>query len=403
MRESVPPKAKAPAVGTEARPAVRDVSAPATQYRFTVRYYRRMRLHRVYPTVVEARPVRGGSGAGNGPGSPVLIRPLIPGALVVPGELALDANQPGARATFYVTPLAKGKLPGACVEVRRADTLVQEIRLGMRGVTQRLTWFLAVLTVLVPAFLLTVTRYHPLKGTVPRPTTRPLQLGAPAEDKEPPLAPKVEPPGGPNPGPGQPPTSQLPARGDVLAALIALVDDDPPKKEEPPPAQKDPKKDDQPPPKKPAEPPDDKADGKDEKANGKDEKPPDAPKKGPNPGRGGPGGGGLGPLPPIGKINPPASQQVAVDRPAFPGEILEHEILTNVPEVPEDIRAKLHLPPITARVAAGLREAYDDACILAKEENLSFWVGVVFLVLTLLSWFVHRSLRGRRTGAPVTL
>src|SRR5207253_1356997 len=126
----------------------------------------RMKLQRVYPAVVEARPV--GGGQRNGAGAPVLLRPIIPGALVVPAELTLDTAQAGARATFYVTPLAKGRLPGARLEVRRQDALVQEIRLPMRATTQRLTWLLALLTVLLPVVLLNVTRYHKLQGTVRR-------------------------------------------------------------------------------------------------------------------------------------------------------------------------------------------------------------------------------------------
>ena len=128
--------------------------------RVMARFYRRMRPRRVFPLTAELR--------GNATGlSPLLIHPVIPGAQVAPADLPLDPGK-ASRATFYVTPLAQGALKGARLEIRHQGQLVQEMPLRMRSVTQSLTWVLAALTILVPAFLLWFTYYRPLTGYLPR-------------------------------------------------------------------------------------------------------------------------------------------------------------------------------------------------------------------------------------------
>jgi hypothetical protein len=400
MRETVAPRTAAPST---------------TKHRFTVRFYRRMKLQRVYATVVEARLV--GGGQTNGAGAPVLLRPIIPGAHVVPVEQTLDTAQTGARATFYVTPLAKGKLAGARLEVRRQDVLVQEIRLPMRATTQRMTWLLALLTVLLPFVLLNLTRYHKLQGIVRRPV---LPAAAPAprpaapEKKDQPAPdPKQDAvPPGPNPGPGRPPTTRLPGPVDLLTALIGLVDDDQPKKSNPPGEKKDEAKDANkdaetvPPPKeagekKAVEGKDAKDESKQEGARGMGGRQPD------RGGRGRAGGGGGGPPrlegpPPLPRPDPNKPAPMPTERKGEGGEILEKEILENVPEVPAWLRER-NVPPLTEKAAALLGQGYDLLCVLAETDDLCFWVGLVLLGLTLISWIMHRSLSGRRTGAPVVL
>jgi hypothetical protein len=133
--------------GPEEKSAPRRAAATesAPSCRLKVRYYSTMRRNKTYPLVIEPAS-QGGSSVP--PGTPaVVVRPIIPGALVVPGEQKVDLARPGGPTTFYVTPLAKGKLPNAHVEVHAAGQPVQEIGLKMRARTQRLTWLLLVLTV----------------------------------------------------------------------------------------------------------------------------------------------------------------------------------------------------------------------------------------------------------------
>jgi hypothetical protein len=118
-----------------------------------IRYYRRMHLQRVYPLTVswyerdERRP------AGAAP--PVLVRLLVAGAQVVPSELPLDPARRDAHATFYVTPLARGWLRGEHLEVLVGGRKVQELPFSTHVTSQKMTWFLLIMTMLVPWFLLT--------------------------------------------------------------------------------------------------------------------------------------------------------------------------------------------------------------------------------------------------------
>src|SRR5262245_57073851 len=77
-----------------------------------VAYYRRMKLQRVYPFVVCWR-----RGARPTPGEKVTVRLLMAGAQVLPAEQALDAGNPNAQATFFVTPLARGWLRAQRLEI----------------------------------------------------------------------------------------------------------------------------------------------------------------------------------------------------------------------------------------------------------------------------------------------
>jgi hypothetical protein len=86
------------------------------------------------------------------------------GAQVVPSEQPLDPAKPDARATFYVTPLAKGWLHHECLEVLVDGRKVQEIPLPAKVSTQKMTWFLLALMILVPWFLLSWCKYSPIRG-----------------------------------------------------------------------------------------------------------------------------------------------------------------------------------------------------------------------------------------------
>jgi hypothetical protein len=89
--------------------------------------------------------------------------------------------------------------------------------------------------------------------------------------------------------------------------------------------------------------------------------------------------------------------------PASPGELLEHHINDNVPDVPEEVRKNsTWMPALTKNVAWGLGRVYDFACELASD-HLSFWIGVALLALTLISAFTHRPVRARRRSKPLTM
>src|SRR5262245_38345424 len=142
MPESAPSRGR-PAAGPKPSAPARDTSRTAPQVR--VSYYRRMRPHKVYPFVVSL--------AGGAAAAPVTLRLVVGGAQVVPFEQTLEPGNPDARATFYVTPLAKGQLRGERLEVLQGGAKVQEIRLPCKVTTQRLTWVLLLLTVLVARWI----------------------------------------------------------------------------------------------------------------------------------------------------------------------------------------------------------------------------------------------------------
>jgi hypothetical protein len=96
-----------------------------------------------------------------------VVRPVIPGTLVTPAEQTLTATASPARVMFYVTPLVKGRIREARVEVGPPHGTSAEVTLPMRVVTQRLTKWLLLLTVVLPCVLFYYTAYQPLKGTIP--------------------------------------------------------------------------------------------------------------------------------------------------------------------------------------------------------------------------------------------
>ncbi len=322
--------------------APREAAAPArravetTELRVVARYYRRMKPQRVYDLVVELQ------GAGTSAASPVFVNPVIPGALVTPAEQTLDPMVAGSKATFHVTPLARGTLRGARLDV------FQEIRLGIRCVTQRLTWVLAALTVLVPAFLLYFTAGEPMVRVVKKFHEVPkAQAGKPGVEqlKNPPKE---------LTGPLKEGEEEELQEDEQLAQ----------KGQEPP------KGDPQPKPKQ--------------------------------------SGRGRGSAPPPGDAADPAQPQaelVIIQQNLFLGDALAWEIEQHMPSSVRmpwqgDDDPPLELP--TKHLAWGVGQVYTHAHEL-KKDHLSFWVGLTFLVLTVISAIAHRAAGKRQRGRPLLL
>lgn len=188
------PPASGPAPAAAPTPLTalsQSMSSSGGRYQIRVRYYRRMKFQRVYALVAEATPADGKTSAA---GAPLVVRPIIPGAMVSPLEHTVAAKSANSKATFYVTPLALGQLKNARLEVGHQGALLQEIPLPTKVVRQRATWFLALLTVLVPALLIYFTQYldfsrggpfrqdlppslKAVKKTQPDPMRGPIELG----------------------------------------------------------------------------------------------------------------------------------------------------------------------------------------------------------------------------------
>jgi hypothetical protein len=202
-------------------------------YDLRVSYYATMKPQRVYPLVVE---VSRGPGSSDGPtGATVTLRPVVPGALVAPAELPLEVSRPGARATFHVTPVAKGRLPEACVRVLHDGRQVQELRTRMTAKTQRMTWVLLLLAIVLPPLVVQWAITDPLRGRVPvmrKASHEPKVAEEPTkeEDGPKPAEGKAKGPGkappnaAPPPLPPQPPVQQPPqppgTPGEILRARV---------------------------------------------------------------------------------------------------------------------------------------------------------------------------------------
>jgi hypothetical protein len=129
-------------------PSPPDVLLPA----LVVHLHRSMKRQALYPLVV--RWSRADYGYGGGKNATVILRPVVPGALVVPAELLLNAGNPDASATFHVTPLARGSLSGARIEVLHQDRRVQSVPLPMRVYRLSPSALLLALAFLIPLFLI---------------------------------------------------------------------------------------------------------------------------------------------------------------------------------------------------------------------------------------------------------
>jgi hypothetical protein len=420
-----------------------------------VRYYDRMKVQRVYPLTVEVTAGSNRPGAGLAL-DPVVVRPIIPGAQVVPAEQRLDVSRPGEQAAFHVTPLARGRYPNPRVEILQHGRPVQAIPLRVKGVTQRLTWVLLALTVLATWAVFHYTHSGRLEGKVPYQARRP-DLGPDApkpdgEDKAKPAEPKK----------GNDKKEGDNVQGSLLdlGRLLARADDE--KKDNAPgakdkkddtPATKDkdaPKKDDTPTAKDKEQPKKDDPSGAKDK---EDKGPPagSARSRGRGQPGGGPGGRGAGGPPGMGQRGgPPGGMDLPPGAPPMgpgmappgatkqnsqalvtfleglvallkgkeeqgpatsdsmvggsPGEVLEFRIKTeahndlgdDVPFVTEQV-----LPPVLAQV----RHVYDLSCNMPSSY---IWAGLVMLALTAISCFLHRGHRSSRrvrielTAAPAS-
>lgn len=121
-----------------------------------VTYYRQMRRQRVYQATVSwynGSKMRPPSGV-----EPIRVRLIIAGAQIVPSEQVLDPSDPEAAVSFYVTPLADGKLRAEHLEVLIQGRKVKEVLLPARVVTQRRTWMMLLLAVLMPWMINTYVR-----------------------------------------------------------------------------------------------------------------------------------------------------------------------------------------------------------------------------------------------------
>jgi hypothetical protein len=120
-----------------------------------IRYWKVMKPQRVYALVVTV-PARGKKGgeAEEEParGGLVVVRPVIPGAQVVPAEQRYEVA-PGNQITFQVTPLARGRLPRARLEVFAPGQPPEIIPLPMKAKTHRLALVLLFLAWAIPTFL----------------------------------------------------------------------------------------------------------------------------------------------------------------------------------------------------------------------------------------------------------
>lgn len=332
MREPTPAKAKA-------TPAPRDALARTTgtaEVRVAARFYRRMKPQRVYPLVVK---LQGSTAAA----APVFVQAVVPGASVTPQEVTLDPAVPGDKGTFYVTPLAKGKLPKARLDVFYQGRLLQEVPLSMRSSTQCLTWLLAALTVLVPAFLLYSTVFSPLTGSVPKTVVIPAG-----------------------------------AEGDGPAVPEKLEKE--PKEEKGPPA---------------------------EQGGAEEQEPQAGPGKGQEggdkPNDAGKPQGGRGRPEPV-EDAPAAVRTRTIFLPGAPGELLAQRIINNVPDLPDTVKLPWSDEPlaVTRPLAEGLGTAYTYA-VTMKDTHLSFWVGVGLLAMTIGSAIIHRPWRARCRSKPLAL
>jgi hypothetical protein len=136
-----------------------------------------MKPQRLYPLVVR---LRRNKKEGEGAVGALHLRPVIPGAIVTPADYTLDLDHPETSPPFYVTPLAKGSLRNARLEVFQQGRLVGTIALPMKAVRQTLTWFLVFLTIAIPCTTYWLARHTNYTRTGAKVETNPTK-----EEEEP--------------------------------------------------------------------------------------------------------------------------------------------------------------------------------------------------------------------------
>jgi hypothetical protein len=159
MAETVSNRSKSNTPVPQRAPARNASSASGKGQRLWVRYWKQMRPNKVYPLEI--------STSGRGDGLPVTLRVVMAGAQVVPAEQTLDVANPRDKVTFYVTPLAKGKLRAECVEVLQDGAKIQEIRIPSKVCTQNRTLVWLALSLLIPWLILHYFVYSPVGFQAP--------------------------------------------------------------------------------------------------------------------------------------------------------------------------------------------------------------------------------------------
>lgn len=148
MKEPLAPKDRPILTAHEAHPSPGETRrGEGPRYVVGVRFYRRMKLKRAYPMAVSLSPTAGHLHGIKSHVPTVEIRPVLAGALVTPSHYELETT--GTTPAFYVTPLARGQLDSR-LEVYSHGRLLQEIPLPVKGTSQRLTWILLLLTIVIP-------------------------------------------------------------------------------------------------------------------------------------------------------------------------------------------------------------------------------------------------------------
>lgn len=397
MAKEPVPSRSIPAIERPAPARVREAPAGETRLQVFVRYYRRMRLQRVYALMVTVSPVsRDGEG---GTAGSVVLRPFIPGALVTPSQVEVRGFSQGRTATFQVTPLGRGKLHNARVEVYQQGQLVQEIPLAMRSVTQRMTWVLAALTVLVWWGLHYLaehnrnesTRVPTVQGNKPPPAGL-----VPARVPRPGGLPPEAPPGGGGEK-RQPMTrASRPALGMLGVLLFGVQPPGSGAKGATQPDRPSTKGQD-----KGADAPKDKEKGKPMPQKAEEKK---ASPSGESPAKGEPPAGQ--PAPPAGAPGDehgPARETGGTSKwPAHwrgsPGDQLQRKVESYLPNL------QIGSVSLTEYPLNAIGWAYDNLLfVLSVDDRIPSYVGAVFLGLTVISWFLHNKRRARSRGKPFVL
>jgi hypothetical protein len=380
MNKPVPPSVVPVVPVREAAQPRHDAGHRAASIQLNVRFYAAMKPRRVYPLTVELP--RGAAGSHPaGQVAPLTVKPIVPGAEVTPATQALPLNPAGATVRFQVAPFARGPLSDARVEVYKEGYLVDKINMRMRARTQRFTWFLLLLTIVISGLLYYYTVVSPLRGEVPYPSAS--DSGAAKEVQK-----KIE-----------EEEAQEPKRPKAPIAPHRPEDDFIPTR--------------------PA--------GPGGPGGGGPGGPGPGGPGGPGPGGPGPGGPGAPPGGPPMQPPPPTIPHLQTKLAGgTPGEVLQYKITRclrdDLPEIPPYGWINPRLPdnyvvqsPLkvdnsvrdgadaTEWVAWGLGKAYDFLCTGKKELNPAFWCAMLLLGITVLSMVGKRTRRAKVRKYGITV
>lgn len=125
----------------------------SVKHQVRIRYCRRMKVQGVYRMQVELRAVEPKGASAAGAGDSLIARPLISGAQVQPAEQELGPKASNNKIYFAITPLAKGRLKDARLQLLHQGRLLEEIKTPMTGTSKRATGLLFLATLAALAFL----------------------------------------------------------------------------------------------------------------------------------------------------------------------------------------------------------------------------------------------------------